>query len=62
MPTILTPHLHEHNYYPPLKERLERALARLGLDNKGFHVVISPDAENQADLMVKQWTHDRLAI
>ena len=21
-----------------------------------------PDAENQADLMVKQWTHDRLAI
>ncbi len=62
MPTILTPSLHEHNYYPPLLERLERALARLGLDRKGFHVVISPDADNQADLMVKQFTQDRLAI
>ncbi|MBI3944336.1 MAG: N-6 DNA methylase [Armatimonadetes bacterium] len=62
MPVILSPSLHEHNWYPPLKERLERAIARLGLDARGFHVVICPDPENQADLMVKQFTQDRLPI
>lgn len=62
MPVFLSPSLHEHNYYPPLKERMERALARLGLDRKGFRVIISPDAENQADLMVRQFTQDRLPI